>query len=829
MSAPGRPFHCASLRFCELVKLALQFVIAVLFMGSASLVNGQSLQTLCSFDFSSGENPIAALTLNNDGNFYGTAFGGSGGAGTIFQMTTNGTLTPLYSFSGTNGSGPNGLSLGNDGNFYGTTYAGGTANFGTVFQVTTNGSLTTLASFNFTNGAYPRSTLTLGNDGNFYGTAPSGGITNSTWTQGMGTIFQVTTNGTLTLLVSFNVTNGAIPEAALTLGNDGNFYGTTASGGNTNAGSRNGLGTVFKVTTNGTLTTLLSFNLTNGATPKAALTLGNDGNFYGTTIGGLNNNWGTVFQVTTNGTLTTLASFNFTDGANPNGLTLGNDGNFYGTTQNGGIKNSTYTDGMGTVFQVTTNGTLTTLASFNTTNGEEPNGLALGNDGNFYGTTQQGGTNNVGNGGEGTAFRLLLVPVISVQPQNQTANAGATATFLCGTVLQQVGFQWQKDGTNVNNGGNILGATNNILTITGVSDTDAASYSVVVSNAKGSVSSSSATLTIIDPPNITAQPTNQLVLFGSNAMFALSINSLVPLRYQWLFNSTNLPNATNANYILPSAGTNNAGNYSVVVSNQAGSVTSSNAALTVVLSPTSRTNYASSAATFTVTAISPESLNYQWQKNGINLTNGGNISGATNSTLTIANISDADAANYSAVVSDAYSSATTSNAILTVNDTLVFATQPLSRTVGAGSAVTFTASVYGVPPFVFQWSLNRTPVGSPSAGTNVSSLTLTDVQTNQAGNYTVQVFNGSGSLISSSAALAVIAQPTLSLQILAGYPVLSVYGTSGNSFMVQYNTNLAGTNWLNLSLINLISNPYQFLDPSAIGEPARFYRAFFAQ
>ena len=140
-------------------------------------------------------------------------------------------------------------------------------------------------------------------------------------------------------LCSFNGTNGEFPQAALTLGRDGNFYGTTDEGGITNSTYPYGMGTVFKVTTNGALTTLVSFYYyTNGACPQAGLTLGNDGNFYGTTSwgGGSGNYYGTVFKVTTNGVLTTLVSFNRTNGANPNGLTLANDGNFYGTTEKSG-------------------------------------------------------------------------------------------------------------------------------------------------------------------------------------------------------------------------------------------------------------------------------------------------------------------------------------------------------------------------------------------------------------------------------------------------------------------------------------------------------------
>ena len=133
---------------------------------------------------------------------------------------------------------------------------------------------------------------------------------------GYGTVFQVTTNGTMTTLVSFNITNGAYPYA-LTLGDDGNYYGTTFEGGSSSYGTFKGYGTVFKVMTNGSLTTMVSFNYANGAYPNAALTLGSDGNFYGTTGEGGSGDYGTIFQVTTNGTMTTLVSFNSTNGGGP--------------------------------------------------------------------------------------------------------------------------------------------------------------------------------------------------------------------------------------------------------------------------------------------------------------------------------------------------------------------------------------------------------------------------------------------------------------------------------------------------------------------------------
>lgn len=193
-------------------------------------VNAQPIQPEVLFNFTQGPiGPLGNMVQGGDGGFYGTTYaGGSSGAGTVFKVATNGALTTLASFAGTNGNSPSGLTLGTDGNFYGTTSQGGIGGVGTVFKVTANGALTMLVSFvssSDTNGAYPSGGLTLGNDGNFYGTTSQGG------SSGGGTVFKVTTNGSLTTLVSFNGTNGASPRAAVTLGGDGSLYGTTESGG----------------------------------------------------------------------------------------------------------------------------------------------------------------------------------------------------------------------------------------------------------------------------------------------------------------------------------------------------------------------------------------------------------------------------------------------------------------------------------------------------------------------------------------------------------------------------------------------------------------------
>jgi uncharacterized repeat protein (TIGR03803 family) len=174
----------------------------------------------------------------------------------------------------------------------------------------TNGNLTTLVSFNNTNGANPWGRLTQGSDGDFYGTTGSGG--SNAYTLNYGTVFRMTTNGVLSSLASFDWTNGSTPYAGLEVGVDGNFYGTTAYGGNNSLGSP---GTVFKVTTNGALTSLASFDWTNGGNPVAGLTRGIDGNFYGTALQGGRNGLGTVFVLllpfTIQNPLVTNGNFSF--------------------------------------------------------------------------------------------------------------------------------------------------------------------------------------------------------------------------------------------------------------------------------------------------------------------------------------------------------------------------------------------------------------------------------------------------------------------------------------------------------------------------------------
>jgi uncharacterized repeat protein (TIGR03803 family) len=259
------------------------------------------------------------------------------------------TFTTLLSFNGTDGANPwfGSLLQGLDGNFYGTTYYGGANDYGTVFKITPGGTLRALHCFEGypTDGARPTGALVQATDGNFYGTTDNGGA-NCDSLSGCGTVFKITPGGALTTLHSFDFTDGVYPVAGLVQATDGNFYGTTVEGG-----AYYGRGTVFKIAPGGTLTTY-SFDGTDGAFPYAGLVQATNGNLYGTTAGGgADDNYGTVFKITPDGTLTALRSFYGTYGANPfGGLVQATDGNFYGTTEVGGA------NWYGTVFKITPGG-----------------------------------------------------------------------------------------------------------------------------------------------------------------------------------------------------------------------------------------------------------------------------------------------------------------------------------------------------------------------------------------------------------------------------------------------------------------------------------------
>jgi uncharacterized repeat protein (TIGR03803 family) len=337
---------------------------------------------------------------DNNGNLYGTTIlGGVYGRGTVFKINTNATLTSLYSFTGgSDGANPRAeLVQGSDGLFYGTTTNGGVVGLGTIYRITAEGNLTSLYSFTGSNGANPYAALVQGNDNEFYGTTFSGG------SYGRGTVFKFSAQGDFTSLYSFTgAEDGMYPIAALTQGRDGLFYGTTAYGGTNFVGPMvyYCCGTIFRITSGGMLTHLHSFSLSDeGNFPQAALREGDNGAFYGTIPYGGPAWGGTVFKITTNGSLETLYAFTEgdTNGYWPVGaLTRSRDGSFYGVTQAGG---SAYG---GVLFKLSNTGSVSNCYSFPSGGGTFRQGpLVPGSDSSLYGTTYSGGP-----GVGGTIFRL---------------------------------------------------------------------------------------------------------------------------------------------------------------------------------------------------------------------------------------------------------------------------------------------------------------------------------------------------------------------------------------------------------------------------------------
>jgi len=347
-----------------------------------------------------GGNPQDALIQASDRNFYGTTLAdGTDGFGTIFQYsTTSGSLATIYSFTGgADGGHPYAPIYDSpSGNLYGTTETGGTNNgAGTVYQITITGSLTTLYTFSGgSDGGNPQAGLvTAGTASALFGTTAKGG-------SGAGTVFKLATSGsqpTLTTLHTFTGgADGGNPQAGLITGTGSILYGATAGGG------ISGNGTVFQITTSGSLTTLYTFSGSDGANPYAGLFQATDGNLYGATEAGGTNGFGTVFRLTTSGSLTTLHTFTGgSDGAHPyGGVIQATDGNFYGTTETSGSTSGG--TGAGTVFQITPSGAFTLLYTFTGgSDGAHPyGGVIQATDGNFYGTTESSGT------GAGTIFEV---------------------------------------------------------------------------------------------------------------------------------------------------------------------------------------------------------------------------------------------------------------------------------------------------------------------------------------------------------------------------------------------------------------------------------------
>ncbi|MBS0662520.1 MAG: immunoglobulin domain-containing protein [Verrucomicrobia bacterium] len=404
-----------------------------------------------------------------------------------------------------------------------------------------------------------------------------------------------------------------------------------------------------------------------------------------------------------------------------------------------------------------------------------------------------------------------VAPAITTQPLSQSVTVGTAVTFTgAASGSPAPTFQWQKDGAN------LAGATSSTLTLGSVQLGDAGSYVLVATNSAGSASSSPATLGVQPltvAPSFTSQPASQTATVGGTVNFSAAASGVPAPTYQWRKDGADLPGATGATLTLGSVQNSDAGSYTVVASNSAGSVTSSAATLTVqaappvntppsiTAQPSSQSAVAGNSVTFSVGASGNPAPAFQWQFNGAAIT------GATGSTLTLASVQAADAGSYRVVVTNSAGSVTSNAATLAVQAATVapsISSQPTSQTVTTGASVTFSVAASGVPSPAYLWLKDGTAI----PGATGSSFTIASAGAADAGSYAVQVTNSAGSVTSAVATLTVNAPaaggPTISTS-LGAQSVATGHGASftaqaipGASYQWQISTD-GGSSWANVT------------------------------
>lgn len=428
---------------------------------------------------------------------------------------------------------------------------------------------------------------------------------------------------------------------------------------------------------------------------------------------------------------------------------------------------------------------------------------ALPADAGFYAFTA---TNPYGTASSTNAvLTIYYPPTITVQPTSQTVGVGTYLALSVTADGNPLAYQWRLNGSP------ILTATNLMYEVPAAQLNNSGNYDVIVSNALGSVTSSVAVATVIYyPPAITAQPSGSYAYGGQSWTFAVTATGS-ELAYQWLKNGNPLPGANGAQLTLNNLGVNDSGDYSVVVTNQLGRVTSSAANLSVhyiYSQPVGRNVLVGNNLTLNVGAQG-DTLAYQWLKNNAI------IPSANAASLMLTNVSLTDAGNYTVVVTNYNGGETSSVAAVYVGYAPTITQQPFSATNAFGSTAMFTCTAAGPQPMTYQWFQNSANL----TGQTSATLTLTNLQLGNVGNYYVIVGNAFGSITSSVAVLhispGIVTQPT-NQTVMPGAPA-SFYALAGGEPPLAYqwhlngpsladNTNISGSASNYLSLVAAMTN-----------------------
>lgn len=401
-------------------------------------------------------------------------------------------------------------------------------------------------------------------------------------------------------------------------------------------------------------------------------------------------------------------------------------------------------------------------------------------------------------------------PSVSVSPSSLVLLAGSNAVLTANAAgLPPLSYQWQ------DNEGLIGGATNSTYSMTNAQNSDV--YSVIVSNPFGVVTSAVATVTVVSPPGLTAQPVDEIVAAGAPVTLSVSASGTGPLGYQWWNNEGPIAGATNAQLAFNPAETNDWDNYFVVLTNAYGAVTSSVAALvvygpvTISAGPASEVVTAGATVTLSVAASGYPAPQYQWSLNGTNLP------GATASSLTLSKVQLTNMGSYQVSVSNAYSGQVSAPAILSMSPSIVTPYTGATAIWGLGTVLSVVAEGSGA--LSYQWFQN----GAAIAGATNAVFSLPTVQFTNAGLYSVVVSSALGS-VTNTPALLVVNPAGLSVGMCAS---ITLTGVPGYTYIIQYTTDLQVSNsWITLTNLTLDQPVELWVDTTtnALTAQHRFYQ-----